>query len=137
SARASEIVAGALGVAGRAKLVGEKSYGKGSVQTVFGLDDESGLRLTTAMYFLPDGSTIHESGIEPDVSVPCDEETEGKLRIQRFQEVSADPVALEKRFGFAPVRDEQYLVAVALLMGKAREGDEVVVEPAEEPEEAP
>jgi len=119
SASASEIVAGALGVSGRARLVGEKSYGKGSVQTVFGLEDESGLRLTTAMYYLPDGSTIHESGIIPHVTVPCDEEMEGKLRIQRFQDAFSDPEAFEKLFGFAPVRDKQFQIGLSLFSGKS------------------
>lgn len=119
SASASEIVAGALGVTGRAKLVGEKTYGKGSVQTVFTLDDESGLRLTTAMYYLPDGSTIHERGIEPDHPVECDDETEGKLRIQRYRRPFEDPDAFEALFGFAPVRDEQLKFANDLLQGKS------------------
>ena len=119
SASASEIVAGALGVSGRARLVGEKTYGKGSVQTVFGLEDESGLRLTTAMYYLPDGSTIHESGIIPHVIVPCDAEMEGKLRIQRFQDAFSDSDAFEKLFGFAPVRDKQFQIGLSLFSGKS------------------
>ena len=118
SASASEIVAGALRVTGRAKLVGEKTYGKGSVQTIFSLDDESGLRLTTAMYYLPDGSTIHERGIEPDHLVECDDETEGKLRIQRHQRPFDDPDTFEALFDFAPVRDEQLAFANDLLAGK-------------------
>jgi len=119
SASASEIVAGALGVSGRAKLVGEKSYGKGSVQTVFGLKDESGLRLTTAMYYLPDGSTIHESGIIPHVNVPCNEETEAKLRIQRFQDAFSDPMGFEKLFGFVPVRDRQFDIGLSLFSNRS------------------
>lgn len=116
SASASEIVAGALSVSGRAKLVGEKSFGKGSVQVVFSLGDDSGLKLTTAMYFLPDGSTIHENGLQPDVLVECSEEDEAKLRDQRHQDAFKNPRAFEELFGFAPVRDRQYLSAVACLM---------------------
>ena len=130
-------MAGALGVSGRAKLVGEKSYGKGSVQTVFGLEDESGLRLTTAMYYLPDGSTIHENGIEPDVAIICDEETEAKLRDQRHQNAFTDPVAFEALYGFVPVRDEQYITAVAILLGKEIVDDEIAAETTEEAEETP
>ena len=137
SASASEIVAGALAVSGRAKLVGEKSYGKGSVQTVFGLEDESGLRLTTAMYYLPDGSTIHENGIEPDIAITCDEETEAKLRDQRHQNAFTDPVAFEALYGFGPVRDEQYVAAVAILLGKAIVDNEIAAEITEEAEETP
>jgi len=66
TASASEIVAGALQDQKRAVLVGQKSYGKGSVQVLFGLDDGSGLKLTVARYFTPSGRSIDKKGIEPD-----------------------------------------------------------------------
>jgi len=69
SASASEIVAGALKDQKRALIVGVKSFGKGSVQTILPLDDGSALRLTTALYFTPSGLTINEKGIDPDVVV--------------------------------------------------------------------
>lgn len=69
SASASEIVAGALKDQKRAVIVGTKSFGKGSVQTIIPLDDGSALRLTTALYFTPSGVTINEKGIQPDVVV--------------------------------------------------------------------
>ena len=69
SASASEIVAGALKDQKRALIVGVKSFGKGSVQTILPLDDGSALRLTTALYYTPSGFTINEKGIEPDVVV--------------------------------------------------------------------
>lgn len=72
SASASEIVAGALKDHGRAVLVGDKTFGKGSVQSVFAVRDGSALRLTTAKYHTPSERVIHEYGIEPDISVPID-----------------------------------------------------------------
>ena len=69
SASASEIVAGALKDQRRALIVGTKSFGKGSVQTIIPLDDGSALRLTTALYFTPSGITINDKGIQPEVKV--------------------------------------------------------------------
>lgn len=69
SASASEIVAGAIQDHGRGLVVGTKTFGKGSVQSVVPLTDNSGLRLTTAKYYTPNGRTIHEKGIIPDVIV--------------------------------------------------------------------
>ncbi len=70
SASASEIVAGALQDNQRAILVGEKSFGKGSVQSVLPQDHQVAIRLTTAKYYTPSERIIHENGIEPDVVVP-------------------------------------------------------------------
>ena len=67
SASAAEIVAGALQDHARAKLLGVTSYGKGSVQSVMPLTGDRALKLTTAYYYTPNGRTIHEAGIEPDV----------------------------------------------------------------------
>lgn len=70
SASAAEIVAGALQDSGRAALVGERSYGKGSVQSVFEYEDGSALKLTIARYYLPKGESIGDRvGIAPDVAV--------------------------------------------------------------------
>lgn len=69
SASASEIVSGALKDHKRAILVGEKSFGKGSVQSIIRLKNRGGLRLTTAKYYLPSGVSIHEKGVEPDITI--------------------------------------------------------------------
>jgi carboxyl-terminal processing protease len=69
SASASEIVAGALKDHQRATLIGSKTYGKGSVQTVIPLSDGYAMKLTTSRYFTPSGISIHEKGIQPDVAV--------------------------------------------------------------------
>ena len=69
SASASEIVAGALRDYDKAKLVGQKSYGKGSVQIVIGLPGGSQMKVTEARWYTPKGSNIDKTGIEPDVKV--------------------------------------------------------------------
>jgi carboxyl-terminal processing protease len=67
SASAAEVVAGALQDHGRAVLIGTRSYGKGSVQSVLPVGDLDAIKLTTAYYFTPNGRNIHHAGIEPDI----------------------------------------------------------------------
>jgi len=73
SASAAEIVAGALQDHGRAQIVGETTYGKGSVQTVMPLGEGSAIKLTTSRYLTPSGRSINGSGIAPDVVVASDD----------------------------------------------------------------
>jgi carboxyl-terminal processing protease len=70
SASASEIVAGALQDHHRALIMGQRSFGKGSVQSIFEFGGKRALRLTTARYYTPSGRSIQEGGIEPDIAVP-------------------------------------------------------------------
>ena len=69
SASASEIVAGALRDSGNALLIGENSYGKGSVQTIFRISDGTGGRLTTSKYYTPAGADITKHGIVPEINI--------------------------------------------------------------------
>ncbi|WP_028008400.1 S41 family peptidase [Solimonas flava] len=69
SASASEIVAGALQDSHRAVIVGSRSFGKGSVQTILPLSNEGAIKLTTARYYTPSGRSIQAEGIEPDVAI--------------------------------------------------------------------
>lgn len=72
SASASEIVAGALGDQKRALIIGERTFGKGSVQNIIPLSDETGLKLTVALYYTPSGRSIQAEGITPDIEIPFD-----------------------------------------------------------------
>lgn len=85
SASAAEIVAGALQDHHRALVMGERSFGKGSVQTLIPLDDATALRLTTARYYTPSGRSVQEGGIEPDIAVPQLSDPDYKSR-PRFRE---------------------------------------------------
>lgn len=72
SASAAEIVAGAVQDTGAGRLFGVQTFGKGSVQSVYKLSDNTGLKLTTAKYYTPSGRSIHGTGIKPDVEVELD-----------------------------------------------------------------
>ena len=72
SASAAEIVAGAVQDTGAGKLFGVQTFGKGSVQSVYKLSENTGLKLTTAKYYTPSGRSIHGTGIKPDVEVELD-----------------------------------------------------------------
>jgi len=117
SASAAEIVAGALKDTGRAVIVGERSFGKGSVQSIFKLKNGEGLRLTTARYYTPSGVTIHEKGIEPQIEVVMTPEEDDELRLQRNRSDLSDPKEFAARFGFTPIEDRQLQAAIEVLKG--------------------
>lgn len=88
SASASEIVAGAVQDTQAGTLVGTKTYGKGSVQTVIRMDSDTAIKLTIAKYLTPAGRSINGIGIEPDVVLPLDEEVDNQL--ERAIELAVD-----------------------------------------------
>ncbi|HRS78443.1 MAG TPA: S41 family peptidase, partial [Spirochaetota bacterium] len=80
SASASEILAGAIRDNGRGKLLGVKTFGKGSVQKSFNLDDDIGVAITVAKYYTPSGELIHKKGIKPDYEVPLEKLSESEMK---------------------------------------------------------
>lgn len=83
TASAAEIVTGCLQDLHRAVVLGEKTFGKGSVQSIFPFPDGSALKLTTAKYYTPSHRVIHEHGITPDIVVPMTDEQEAALILKR------------------------------------------------------
>jgi carboxyl-terminal processing protease len=103
SASASEIVAGAVQDHKRGIIMGKKSFGKGSVQTVIPLRDGSALRLTTSKYFTPNGRSIHGEGIQPDVEVermelvkPGSGETKGDKIFEEIEEGKEENIDVQE-----------------------------------------
>ncbi len=83
SASASEILAGALSDANRAKLVGDKTFGKGSIQEPIQINGGSGLHITVAKWLTPNGTWVNGTGLEPDVKISDDEKTTEDEQVQR------------------------------------------------------
>jgi carboxyl-terminal processing protease len=112
SASGSEIVAAGLRENKRAILLGEKSFGKGSVQTVVPLSDKSAVRITTAKYYTPAGNSIHEKGIEPDIVITKEEvDAEGKESEDVFEQFK------EEKVEFDYTKDYEILRALDLIKG--------------------
>lgn len=115
SASAAEIVAGALKDTRRAVIVGERSFGKGSVQSIISLRNGEGLRLTTARYYTPSGVTIHEKGVVPDVDIVMTAAEDQNARLQRTREDVIDPAEFKARFNIEPTPDRQFEAGVSVL----------------------
>jgi carboxyl-terminal processing protease len=114
SASASEIVTGCMQDLHRAVIMGEKTFGKGSVQTIFPLEGGGALKLTVAKYYTPSHRVINERGIEPDILVPMTEEQEAALLLTRLPGgiEALDPT---NRVRVAQIRDVQLERAEDLL----------------------
>lgn len=125
SASAAEIVAGALKDTRRAVIVGERSFGKGSVQSIFRLNEGEALRLTTARYFTPGGQTIHERGVTPDVELVMTPQEDRNLARQRARPDLTDPREFEARFGEPPILDRQLQLALDVLRAARLVGEPV------------
>jgi carboxyl-terminal processing protease len=94
SASASEIVAAALRDNHRAVLIGEKSFGKGSIQGLYALENYGGIKITIARFYTPNGQEIQGRGIQPDILLP--QKTLGSLKGPPTKETSADDVQLQR-----------------------------------------
>ena len=115
TASAAEVVTGALKDTGRGVIVGERSFGKGSVQSLFKLRNGEGVRLTTGRYYTPGGTNIHEKGIAPQIEVVMSPEEDHRLRLQRTRRDVTDPKEFNERFGFTPIEDRQLQAGLDVL----------------------
>jgi carboxyl-terminal processing protease len=123
SASASEIVSGCLQDLGRAFIMGEQTFGKGSVQSILPMPDGSALRLTTAKYYTPSHKVIHEHGITPDSIIPMSAEDEQAIAM-RHVPGGLDSLEEPLRSRVSGVKDvqleraEDFLKAMNLYNGK-------------------
>ena len=116
SASASEIVTGCLQDLHRAVILGEKTFGKGSVQSIFPLDGVGALKLTVAKYYTPSHRVIHGHGIEPDIVVPMTEQQEAALLLARLPG-GLESLDATNRVRVAQIQDVQLERAEDLLKG--------------------
>src|SRR5881398_3225628 len=122
SASGAEIVSGALKDLKRAILVGETTFGKGSVQNVLQLPDGSALRFTTAKYYTPGKQVIHGNGVTPNISVPMTLEQERALFVARNSDAK-----IEDEKALIRSRDPQLLRAIDAIKGEMIYAQETVL----------
>lgn len=96
SASASEIIAGAVQDTKSGRLFGVKTYGKGCVQSVFHITANTGLKLTTAMYYTPNGRSIHKVGVSPDVEIELPEKATVDVQLNKAEEYLKDELKKDK-----------------------------------------
>ncbi len=116
SASASEIVSGCLQDLHRGLVMGQKTFGKGSVQSIIPLNDGSALRLTTAKYYTPSHKVIHGQGITPDCVVPVSDEEAAAIEL-KWRRPSLDNLSESDRAQIKDVEDEQLIRAEDELKG--------------------
>jgi len=116
SASAAEIVTGCLQDLHRVVVLGEKTFGKGSVQTIFPLEDGSALKLTVAKYYTPSHKVIHQHGITPDIYVPLTDTEEAAVLVKRTPG-GLESLPEKDRANVVAARDEQMDRAEDLLKG--------------------
>jgi len=129
SASAAEIVAGALQDRGRAIVMGTRSFGKGSVQSVMRVPGHGALRLTTSRYYTPSGHSIQDRGIVPDiaVAVPKDEQVSNASLIVREEDLHG---ALENTGSLEGARTPNPGTTAPVIQPAAPDGDEGPINPA-------
>ena len=114
SASAAEIVTGCLQDLHRAIILGEQTFGKGSVQSIFPIDDGAALKLTTARYYTPSHKVIQGHGITPDILVPLSDEEEAALLLKR-ELGGIESLDATNRLRVEKIQDSQLARAVDLL----------------------
>ena len=123
SASASEVLAGALQDHGRALIIGEKTFGKGSVQSVLNLRNGSGIRLTTSRYYTPSGRSIQAEGILPDVQISAiqvvENDDQRKREVDLDRHLTSESTKNPAGFGSEVSARDDYMMYQALILLKA------------------
>jgi carboxyl-terminal processing protease len=141
SASASEIVSGALQDHKRATLIGTRSFGKGSVQTIIPLGQNGALRLTTARYYTPSGRSIQAKGIEPDIEILEDvpyelkgmDDTNGEASLKGHLKNGDDEKTGSQAYVSPDVKNDKQLIAAVDLLHGVKKAAAISIDPAAGP----